>query len=186
VPISARWLACSADVRTLDRTMPRILRSDLPAEGIYHVTARSVHGQPLFVHDVDRLEFLSIFEAATRKAEWTCHAWCLMNTHYHLIVETSMAVLSQAMHRLNTAYAQRFNRRHSRRGHLFDSRFSAWVVRDDAHLEATCRYVLDNPARAGLERAKPWPWSSTDPYASSARTSSSVTSAKSTYERPTA
>ena len=46
-----------------------------------------------------------------------------------------MAVLSHTMHRLNTAYAQRFNRRHGRRGHLFESRFSAWVIRDDEHLE---------------------------------------------------
>ena len=168
------------------RTVPRIARKHLPSEGIYHVTARSVHGQPLFVHDVDRLEFLSIFETATRKAEWICHAWSLMDTHYHLVLETSMAVLFHTMHRLNTAYAQRFNRRHGRRGHLFESRFSAWVIRDDAHLEATCRYVLDNPARAGLARLEPWPWAALDPYASSSPTSSSETSAKSSYERPTA
>ena len=67
------------------------------------------------------------------------------------------------MHRLNTSYAQRFNRRHGRRGHLFESRFSAWVIRDDAHLEATCRYVLDNPARAGLDTSEPWPWAALRP-----------------------
>jgi putative transposase len=165
--------------------MPRIARKELPAEGIYHVTARSVHGQPLFVHDVDRLEFLSIFEAATRSAEWTCHAWCLMDTHYHLVLETSIEALSRAMHRLNTAYAQRFNRRHERRGHVFDSRYSAWVIRDEEHLRATCRYVLDNPERAGLDTS--WPWRRYSAEDSSiARTSSSPTSAKSTYERPTA
>jgi REP-associated tyrosine transposase len=171
--------------RTLER-MPRIARKYLPSEGIYHVTARSVHGQPLFVHDVDRLEFLSIFEKATREAGWRCHAWCLLDTHYHLVLETSMSMLSHAMHWLNTSYAQRFNRRHGRRGHLFDSRFSAWVIRDDAHLEATCRYVLDNPARAGLDTAHPWPWAALHPYSSSARTPSSETSAKSSYDRPTA
>ena len=93
-----------------------MLRRDLPAEGTYHVTARSVHGQPLFVHDVDRLDFLSLYETAARKASWRCHVWCLMDTHYHLVLETSMSALSYAMHRLNTAYAQRFNRRHDRRG----------------------------------------------------------------------
>ena len=102
-----------------------------------------------------------------------------MDTHYHLVLETSIPVLSHTMHRLNTAYAQRFNRRHGRRGHLFESRFSAWVIRDDAHLEATCRYVLDNPARAGLDTMQPWPWAALDLYASRRRTSSSVTSAKS-------
>ncbi len=62
------------------------------------------------------------------------------------------------MHQPERPYAQLFNKRHDRRGHLFESRFSAWVVRDEAHLEATCQYVLDNPARAGLDTAEPWPW----------------------------
>ncbi len=166
-------------------TLPRVARKHLPSEGIYHVTARSVQGQPLFVHDVDRLDFVSLFETAARKAGWRCHAWCLMDTHYHLVLETSVHTLSDSMHRLNTAYAQRFNRRHGRRGHLFQSRFSAWVVRDEQHLEATRRYVIDNPERAGLDIL--WPWRGhgvVEP--SSARTSSSATSAKSAYERPTA
>jgi putative transposase len=139
--------------------MPRLPRSHLPAEGIYHVTARGTGSKPIFVTDLDRLDFLSLFDRATRTAGWECHAWCLMTTHYHLVLETSLARLSHAMHGLNTAYALRFNRRHERRGHVFESRFSAWVVRDDAHFEATCRYVLDNPVRAGLSTpVEPWPW----------------------------
>ena len=63
------------------------------------------------------------------------------------------------MRRLNGTYARRFNARHERRGHLFEGRFSAWVVRDEEHLEATLRYVLDNPRRAGLcEDGNDWPW----------------------------
>ena len=86
-------------------------------------------------------------------------AYFLMTTHYHLVLETPLARLSRAMHRLNTAYAQRFNRRHDRRGHLFESRFSSWVIRDDGHLGATCEYVLGNPVRAGVSDAVgDWPW----------------------------
>ncbi len=167
--------------------MVRALRCELPPEGIYHVTARGVHGQALFVHDIDRLEFLSLFEAASKKADWTCHAWCLMDTHYHLVLETAIATLSSRLHALHTTYAQRFNRRHDRRGHLFESRFSAWVIRDEAHLEAACRYVLDNPARAGIHTDQPWPWAGyADRESSSRRTSSSSTSEKSSYESPTA
>jgi putative transposase len=82
-----------------------------------------------------------------------------MDTHYHLVLETSRERMSRTMHRLNTAYVTRFNRRHCRRGHLFESRFSAWIVLDDAHLGATCAYVLANPVRAGLaESAEDWPW----------------------------
>jgi putative transposase len=138
--------------------VPRIARKHLPPEGIYHVTARGVAGLPIFVTDVDRLDFLSLLKGIARASGWRCHVFCLMTTHYHVVIETSRERLSSGMHQLNGRYALRFNRRHERRGHLFESRYSSWVIRDEAHLEATCRYVLDNPARAGLGLGEPWPW----------------------------
>jgi len=68
--------------------------------------------------------------------------------------------MSYAVHRLNGLYAQRFNRRHERRGHLFENRFSSWVIHDEEHLRATIAYVLENPVRAGLcTDARDWLWS---------------------------
>ncbi len=67
-------------------------------------------------------------------------------THYHLVVEAKREQMSHAVHRLNGLYAQGFNRRHERRGHLFENRFSSWVIRDDEHLRATVAYVLENPS----------------------------------------
>lgn len=160
--------------------MPRIARNQLPPEGIYHVTARGAAGLPIFLNDVDRLDFLSLLKAIAAACGWRCHVYCLMTTHYHVVIEASLEHLSLGMHQLNGRYAMRFNRRHDRRGHLFESRFSAWVIRDDEHLEATCRYVLDNPSRAGLVTAEPWHWAwPAEPQASSRRTSSSSTSVKS-------
>ncbi len=139
--------------------MSRLPRSRLPAEGVYHVTARGAAGLPIFVADVDRLDFVDLLRSIANAKAWTCHTFCLMTTHYHLVIETQLESLSAGMHQLNWRYARAFNRRHDRRGHLFESRFSAWVVRDDAHFEATCRYVLDNPVRAGLGTPdEPWPW----------------------------
>ena len=87
-------------------------------------------------------------------------AWCLMGTHFHLVAECDLEQLSLAVHRLNCLYAMYFNRRHNRRGHLFENRFSAWVVWDEPHLESTVGYVLENPVRAGLCRqASEWRWS---------------------------
>jgi REP element-mobilizing transposase RayT len=146
-----------------------------------------VAGLPIFLSDVDRLDFLALLKAISKSAAWRCHVYCLMTTHYHVVIQTSLETLSKGMHQLNWKYAVLFNQRHGRRGHLFDSRFSAWVIRDEAHLEATYRYVLDNPTRAGLDAAEPWPWAAiADRYASSSRTSSSETSEKSAYESPTA
>ena len=143
------------------------------------MTARGVAGLPIFLADVDRLDFLSLLKAVTKASAWSCHVFCLMTTHYHVVIETSLESLSRGMHQLNWKYAVLYNKRYGRRGHLFESRFSAWVIRDDAHLEATCNYVLTNPARAGLDTADPWPWAALGDHPSSARTSSSPTSEKS-------
>jgi len=73
-----------------------------------------------------------------------------MGNHYHLVAETPEPTLSRGMHHLNGGYAQRFNRRHSRSGHLFESRFGSVLVQRESHLLEVVRYVVLNPVRAGL------------------------------------
>jgi REP element-mobilizing transposase RayT len=83
-----------------------------------------------------------------------------MSSHFHLLVWAPLERISDGMHWLNGAYAQRFNRRWGRVGHLFQNRFDAWVMRDERHWQNTCRYILENPVKAGLcEFADDWPWS---------------------------
>jgi putative transposase len=141
-----------------------MLRQELP-DGVFHVTTRGVAREPIFHDDEDRRTFLRLLAETGRKHSWRCHVFCLMGTHYHLILETTLARLSGGLHRLNGVYAQLFNRRHGRSGHLFGDRFHAWVVSDDDHLRAACHYVLQNPVRAGLcAKAADWPWSSKQKY----------------------
>jgi len=132
-----------------------------------------------FGDEADRTAFLTMLARTVDRHELRCHAYCLMTTHYHVVIEATRERISAGMHQLNGRYAMLFNKRHGRRGHLFESRFSAWVVRDEAHLEATCQYVLDNPARAGLDTAQLWPWAAPGDHVSKRRTSSSPTSEKS-------
>jgi len=114
----------------------------------------------LFVDDADRLDFLRLLGSTVELLEWRCHAHCLMGTHYHLVLEASTVRLSEGMRRLNGDYARRFNRRHGRRGHLFEERFSSYVLHDEGHLEAAVEYILQNPVQAGLCRqARDWRWS---------------------------
>jgi putative transposase len=139
--------------------MPRLPRSHL-ADGFFHATARAVFGAMLFEDDLDRLDFLQLLRSTAHLFDWRCHAHCLMGTHYHLVLELSRERLSEGMRRLNGDYARRFNRRHGRRGHLFEERFSSYVLRDEKHLAAAIEYVLQNPVRAGLcEDARDWQWS---------------------------
>jgi putative transposase len=139
--------------------MPRPLRGDLP-DGILHVTTRGVWNRLVYLDDDDRRTFLSVFALVVHRHLWDCHAFCLMGTHYHLVVETTIERLSAGMQYLNGDYAQRFNRRHDRDGHVFGARFAAWTIRDDEHYGRTLEYVLANPVRAGLvDDWADWPWS---------------------------
>jgi REP element-mobilizing transposase RayT len=139
--------------------MPRLPRNHLP-DGYFHATARAVSGAALFTDDLDRLDFLKLLHSTATFFEWRCYAHCLMTTHYHLVLSSTRASLSNGMRRLNGAYARRFNKRHGRRGHLFDERFSSFAVEDEHHLEAAVEYVLQNPVKAGLcLEARDWEWS---------------------------
>jgi putative transposase len=139
--------------------MPRTPRS-LLNDGVFHVTARGVAGGALFCDETDRVDFLVELTRTASALLWTCHAYCLMTTHYHLLLESSRDDLSRGMQRLNGLYAQRFNARHGRRGHVFEQRFQAYAVEGDDHFAAATKYILENPLKAGLcEAIRDWPWS---------------------------
>src|SRR5437879_551241 len=107
--------------------MARPLRIELPG-GVYHVTARGNARQDVFRDDADRFAFLDLFEEISSFANWRCHAYCLMTNHYHLLLETRDGVLAAGMRQLNGIYAQRFNRRHARVGHVFQGRYTAILI----------------------------------------------------------
>ena len=139
--------------------MARIARKRLPP-GVWHVTTKGTGGTRIFADNEDRATFLRLLRIVERRFGLRIHAWCLMSTHLHLLIETSPRQISAGMHWLLGVYAQAFNRRHSRKGHLYEERFRAWVVRDEDHLSNAIRYVLDNPVRAGIcARIEDWPWS---------------------------
>lgn len=126
------------------------------------MTARTVRQFPLFRTERDARAFLNLLDHITEeRAEWSVVAFCLMPNHVHLVVDAAVEQLSRAMHRLNGLYAQRFNRTHGYRGHLFQGRYHAKQIRHEAHLPVSIRYVLLNPVRAGLcSRPGQWRWSS--------------------------
>jgi putative transposase len=142
--------------------MARRARSTFPTEGIYHVTSRGVGPAPIVGDDHDRSALVASLAEVGRRFAWTCHAWCLMTTHYHLVVEAQLDALSRGIHRANGPYAQRFNRRYDRSGHLFEGRFSIRFIDSEQYLEVACRYVLENPVRAGIcAHPAQWPWGGT-------------------------
>ena len=130
--------------------------------GIFHVFTRCVYASPaLYRDDLDRLEFIRYLARTTAKSAWTCMAFCLMSTHYHLIVEVQDDVLPRAMHSLNLPYARAFNRRHRLKGHVQFRPYGAKRIGGEGDLVGRYRYVVRNPVRAGLcVAAEDWAWSS--------------------------
>lgn len=140
--------------------MARPLRIEYPG-AVYHITSRGNAKQPIFLDVGNRRKCLEVLNSVVERFNWLCHAYCLMDNHYHLITETPEGNLSRGMRQLNGVYTQHFNRRHKRVGHLFQGRYKAIVVDKNSYLLSLCRYVVLNPVRSGLvRRPEEWIWSS--------------------------
>ena len=140
--------------------MARPLRLEFPG-AVYHITARGNAQQAIFDDDDDRQRFLHLLGREVLQQNWFCYAYCLMDNHYHLLLETPEANLSWGMRRLNGNYGQSYNLRHRQVGHLLQGRYKAILVERESHLMELCRYVVLNPVRASMAtRVEKWPWSS--------------------------
>ena len=140
--------------------MARPLRIELPG-GVYHVTSRGNQNQAIFLSEEDRHAWLKLLGRICVQSNWICHAYCQLDNHYHLIIETPDGNLSQGMRQLNGVYTQYVNQRHQRVGHLFQGRYKSILVEKEVHLLELSRYVVLNSVRAGLvDDISRWPWSS--------------------------
>jgi len=140
--------------------MARSLRIQYPG-AVYHITSQGNAGEKVFRRTDDREAFLQVLQRVIERQGWICHTYCLMDYHYHIIVETPQPNLSRGMQLLNGIYTQKFNRTHDRSGHLLEGRFKAVLVEKGPHLLELARHVVLNPVRAGVTRsAREWRWSS--------------------------
>lgn len=140
--------------------MARPLRIEYDG-ALYHITSRGNEQKPIFKDDTDRNIFLDTLYKVNKRYNWTCHAYCLMDNHYHLIIETPDGNLSKGMRQLNGVYTQAFNKRHKRVGHIFQGRYKAILIQKESHLLEVCRYVVLNPVRAkSIKSIEDWKWSS--------------------------
>ena len=154
--------------------MPRRPRLQYPG-AIYHVMNRGDRREEIVRDDRDRETFITTLGEVCRKTDWQTHAFCLMNNHFHLVVETPKANLCAGMQWFLGTYTARFNRRHRMSGHLFSGRYKSLIVdgSGNGYLKSVCDYVHLNPIRAQLLRAeqplKDYRWSSFGEYLKSPR-----------------
>ena len=145
--------------------MARPLRITYPG-AFYHITSRGNERKAIFKSRADRQKFLAYLESATERYSAVIHCYCLMDNHYHLLLETPSGNLPQIMRHINGAYTTYFNIKRDRSGHLFQGRYKAILVDKDAYAKELSRYIHLNPVRVGIV-AKPgaYEWTSYAAYA---------------------
>ena len=141
-----------------EQLMARRPRLDLA--GYHHVVNRGVAGSNIFNSSADKKKFLQILCKACKIYDVIVHDYCLMDNHYHLMLETKKENLSLMMRQVNSNYAIYFNKKEKRTGHLWQVRFKSWYIVDEAYLFLLFRYIEHNPLKANLaEKVGQYPYS---------------------------
>ena len=129
--------------------MPRKARIDAPG-AIHHIIIRGIEQKPIFKDEQDYGQFIKRLGNILDETSTPCFAWALMYNHVHLLLRTGSYSLSTVMRRLLTGYAQFFNRRHKRHGHLLQNRYKSILCEEEPYLLELVRYIHLNPIRANI------------------------------------
>jgi len=140
--------------------MPRQARLDYPG-ALHHVIGRGIDGAYVFKETRDKQEFLSRLKIILREKSFQIYAWCLMDNHFHLLVQTGKTPLAELMRSWLTGYAIYYNKAHQRKGYLFQNRYKSILCERDEYLLPLIRYIHLNPVKAkivSLSQLKEYPW----------------------------
>jgi REP element-mobilizing transposase RayT len=141
--------------------MPRQARLDAPGT-LHHVIIRGIEKRRIVTDDVDRDAFVTRLGQLVADLQTPVYAWALLTNHAHLLLRSGPRGLAAFMRRLLTGYAQSYNRRHRRHGHLFQNRYKSIVCEEDTYFRELVRYIHLNPLRAKLvptlEDLAAYPW----------------------------
>ena len=142
--------------------MPRQARLDIPG-ALHHIMVRGINRSPIFQDNQDRQRFLDRLGSEVTEGNCSVYSWVLMENHAHILFKSGRHGISTVMRKLLTWYAQYFNRRHRRTGHLFENRYRSVLCDEETYLLALVRYIHLNPVRAGvvstLDELNRYPWS---------------------------
>jgi len=142
--------------------MPRQARLDVPG-ALHHIMVRGIDKTDIFRDDEDKARFLERLGQNVEEGKCSVYAWVLMSNHVHILFQSGKDGISTTMRKLLTWYAQYFNRKHRRTGHLFENRYKSILCDEDNYLIALIRYIHLNPVRANivttLDELDRYPWS---------------------------
>jgi len=130
----------------------------------FHIIVRGIGKQIIFEDASDREIYIGYLKKYAGETDVSIIAYCLMENHVHILALDSQGSVSVFMKKMGVSYAQYYNRKYERTGHLFQDRFKSETITDVAHLLSAYRYILNNPVKAGICRAEEYPWSSFNEY----------------------
>ena len=143
--------------------MPRIAR-DYNKLKVYHTIIRGIDKQDIFYSEKDRIKFIEIIKDTKEKYNYELYAYCLMDNHVHLVIYDKNEEISKMMQSIEISYVRYFNQKYERTGHLFQNRFFSKKVEDREYLKMLCRYIHQNPLKAGVAKTEEYKWSSYNKY----------------------
>jgi len=131
---------------------------------------RGRRGESVFLDEQDYSLFVELLKEVVDMYKVRVAAYCLIPTHYHLLIQTPGGDLSRCMRHLNGIYTQRFNRAHHCDGQLFRGRYKSILVDADSYLLELVRYIHRNPLETGLvKELNQYTWSSHKGYLSNTK-----------------
>lgn len=143
--------------------MPRINRQTSSTK-VYHIILRGIDKQDIFLGNNDYQKFLEIIKETKEKYEFDIYAYCLMTNHVHIIIYDKEEKISKIMQSIEIKYSMYFNKKYDRVGHLFQDRFLSKEIENRQYLKTVCRYIHQNPLKAGIEKTENYKWSSYNEY----------------------
>lgn len=144
--------------------MPRRRRKLSPID-TYHVMLRGINYQQIFEEELDYTKFLNILRECREISQFSLHAYCLMGNHVHLLLSVKEEPLALCLKRIQNRFVFWYNTKYDRIGSLFQGRYRSEPVLNEHGLLSVCRYIHQNPVKAGLsQNIEQYPWSSIHAY----------------------
>ena len=143
--------------------LPRIAR-DYSEIGVYHIINRGIDKQNIFLDENDKYKFMNDVKETKEKYKYELYSYCLMDNHVHFVIFDKEKNISKVMQSIGVSYSFYFNKKYERTGHLFQNRFFSKKVEDREYLKIVCRYIHQNPLKAGVAKTENYKWSSYQKY----------------------
>ena len=123
---------------------------EMAPDGVYHVYNRGNNGGEIYQDDLDRHAFLNLIYKYQKEYEFRFYALCLMDNHYHFLIKDNRLYLPEYMNTIQSQYAQKYNKKYKKKGHLFEGPFKSRLVRGSTDLFLLMKYIVRNPIKAGI------------------------------------